>query len=67
VRVKLLIVLLVAIGWATYVAFGLDGAASEVALGFGLAVANTAVGAVIGTAIAVVIQRLRAKKLAAAA
>lgn len=67
IRVKLLIVLLVAIGWAAYVAFGLDGPASEVALGFGLAVANTVVGAAIGTVIALVIQRLRGKKPAAVA
>lgn len=48
-----------AVGWAAYVAFGVDGSLGSVLLGFVLAVANTAIGIAIGMGVVALVRWIK--------
>lgn len=55
-RYKAVVTVVSAVGWAAYVAFGIDGSLASVLLGFALAVANTAIGIAIGMGVVVLVR-----------
>jgi len=58
-RHKAAVTLVAAVGWAAYVALGVDGSMASALLGFALAVANTAIGIAIGMGLVALVRRIQ--------
>ncbi len=53
---KAVVTVVAAVGWAAYVAFGVDGSLGSVVLGFALAAANTAIGIALGMGVVALVR-----------